>query len=159
MPTAAVGKEFDKWRRWLGRIYHDQLHGLLVSQHIFHQFGDCTKPHIGQYTAGELAEWMRQGYVAFAATAVRRMAEEPKSAWQSVSLVILLRDLAKHTDLLTRDRYRRLYRNSVVARFADRFFAEFTGSRKATTMPIHRINRDIRALKRVSGPVQSPPCQ
>jgi hypothetical protein len=82
------------------------------------------------------------------------MAEEPKSAWQSVSLVILLRDLAKHTDLLTRDRYRRLYRNSVVARFADRFFAEFTGSRKATTMPIHRINRDIRALKRVSGPVQ-----
>jgi hypothetical protein len=140
----------------LDRIYREQLHNLLVAQHIFHQFADCTKPHIGQYTAAELAEWMRQGYIAFAVTAIRRMVEEPKSnpKWKSLSLVILLRDLARHSSLLTIERYRQLFRKSVVARFADRWFADFTGNQKATTMPVRRINRDIRELKRVSEPVQ-----
>ena len=29
---------FSKWRQWLDRIYRDQLHDLLVSQDMFHQF-------------------------------------------------------------------------------------------------------------------------
>lgn len=173
---------FSKWCRWLDQIYRDQLHDLLVNQHIFHQFGECTKLYIGKYTAGELAHWMNQGYIAFAATAVRRMIEEPpptpverrcpkcghllplrkpKSRQQSLSLVVLLRDLANHTDLLTVERYRAMYRtlarrfgNSVARRFADRDFAIITRSRNATKMPSSRINRDIAALKRVAEPVR-----
>ena len=46
---------FDKWRKWLDQIYRNQLHDLLVSQHIFHQFNECTKPYIGTRTVVELA--------------------------------------------------------------------------------------------------------
>jgi len=139
-----------RWRAWLGRIETEQLQDLLINRHIFHQFRDCIERHLGSDRAADLASWMGQNYVAFAATAIRRMVEPPKASWKSISLIILLTDLAANDSLLTRERFRELYKNSVAKRVADRDFATITGSKAATNMSAARINRDIRALKAAS---------
>ena len=141
---------FAKWRRWLDRIENDQLRDLLINRHIFHQFRDCITPHVGSDRGATLASWVGQNYVAFATTAIRRMVEPPKESWKSISLVILLTDLAANDSLLTRQRFRGFYGNSVAQPFADRDFATITGSKAATRMSAPRINRDIRALQAAS---------
>ena len=136
-----------KWRRWLHRIENDQLQDLIINRHIFHQFRECIAPHVGRDRGTGLASWMAQNYVAFAATAIRRMVEPPKAPWKSISLIILLTELAANDSLLTRDRFRKMYKNSVDRRLADRHFATIAGSKTATHVSAARINRDICALK------------
>jgi hypothetical protein len=139
-----------KWRRWLHRIENDQLQDLLINRHIFHQFRDCIAPHTGSDRGADLASWMGQNYVAFAATAIRRMVEPPKTSWKSISLIILLMDLAANNSVLTRERFRCLYKHSVAERFVDRDFAKIAGSKSATLVSAARVKRDIHALKTAS---------
>jgi hypothetical protein len=136
-----------KWRRWLHRIEKDQLQDLLINRHLFQQFRACIAAHTGSDRGANLAWWMAQNYLAFAATAIRRTGEPPKANWKSVSLIILLTELAAHDSLLTRERFRGLYKNRVAKRFADRDFSKITGSKAATSMSEAKINRDIRSLK------------
>ena len=121
---------FHKWRKMLERVREEQLGGLLINRHIFRQFARCTAPYTETYRGGNLAVWMEQCYLVFATTAVRRMVEEspdpprkrkcPKcshefaapsnrSDQQSVSLVILLRDIEKHAFVFTRTWFRKRY--------------------------------------------------
>lgn len=111
---------FKKWHSWLKRIENDQLSDLLINRYIFRQFTGCTAPYVGKYNAAELAHWMEQCYIAFASTAIRRMLEEPArpptpvncpkcghtivkpKPQESVSLVILLRDIEQNASLFTR---------------------------------------------------------
>ena len=164
-----------KWRRWLGRIYHDQLSGLLIDQHTFKQFTTCIRPYEGTQKAADLAEFLNMGYVAVAATAIRRMVEEPQGSprekqcpeckhrftakaqerARSISMVILLRDLQKNSSLLTIERFRRMYqRASVPLRFADREFRKITGDKRAPSLSADRIKRDIEALQRAAKPIR-----
>lgn len=143
-----------KWRRWLTRIENDQLQDLLINRRIFHQFRDCIALHVGSDRGADLASWMCQNYVSFAASAIRRMAEPPKARWKSISLIVLLKDLTANDSLLTRDWFRGLYKNSTAKRFADRDFATITGSNAATKMSAGRINRDIDALKGASKKIE-----
>lgn len=169
---------FRKWHRWLTRIYEDQLQDLLINQHIFQQFLNCTKPYKGTHEAADLAQWMNQGYVTFAATAIRRMVEEPQTLPSSkkkqcpkckhvfpartgrarpgcsISMVVLLRDLQKNSNLLTIQRFRWMYRNSVALPFADGHFRKITRNKRATSLSSSRIGRDIRALKKAAAPIK-----
>lgn len=149
-PTAL----FNKWSRWLGRIENEQLRDLLINRHIFKQFQECTAPHVGTHQGAELAEWMVQNYIAFAATAIRRMIERPKKSWKSISLRILLEDMAANDTVLTRHRYRSLYKNPVASRFADRDFNTITRSKTASHLSATRIRRDIREIENACAPVE-----
>src|SRR5262245_8491069 len=113
---------FRKWRTWLERIEHEQLLDLLLNRRVFAQMNECAAPYVGTYKAADLNRWMTQNYVAFAATAIRRMMERSRNQWTSISLRILLDDMAANDSLLTRARYRRLYRGSVAEPLADRDF-------------------------------------
>ena len=53
--------------------------------------------------------WIVQSYTAFVATAIRRIVETPSKRWKSISLRILLEDMAKNDIELTRERFLRLY--------------------------------------------------
>jgi hypothetical protein len=166
---------FRKWRQWLDQIYRDQLHDLLVSQHIFRQFEECTAPYIGRGTANELVQWIDRNYLASATTAIRRIVEEPlpkpaerrcpkcgnplhlpnvKIRQQRLSLIVLLRDLANHADLLTIEHYRATSRGLVAIRFANRDFMRITKRQNATEMPVGQINRDIVALRQTAEQLQ-----
>ena len=145
---------FRKWRRWLDRILTEQLEPLLINQHIYRQLSDCLKRYEGTCKSAELAVWMQEGYVAFAATRIRCMIEEPHWKWKSVSLVILLRDLSQHHAKLTRERFRRMYQGKVRVGLADREFDGIAREKGATCISSTRIERDISAIKRVADPVR-----
>lgn len=149
---------YKKWGRWLKRIENDQLCDLLINRHIFHQLQECTTPYVGTHQGAEVSEWMVHSYIAFAATAIRRMIEPPRKQsnrkWQSISLVILLQDVAANDTVLTRQRYKSLYKNSVALRFADRDFNKIAGSEKASHVTADRIRRDIRKIETACAPVE-----
>lgn len=149
-----AAKLYRKWRRWLERIENDQLRDLLINRHIFHQLGECTAPYIGTYQGAELSEWMVQNYIAFAGTAIRRMIEKPNRSWRCVSLRILLEDMASNDTVLTRERYKNLYKNSVAAKFADRDFNRIARNQRATHVTAARIRRDIQQIETASAPVK-----
>ncbi len=155
---------FSKWRRWLDRIDSDQLLNLLINQQVFHQLQEAFHRQSDKYRGAELADWMVQGYVAFAATGIRRMMERPrkekkkkgekeKKSWTSISLVILMEDLKKHDTLLTRDRFSRMYRGKVCMSLAHRDFDSIVRRKGAKQMTASRIERDIAALRKVAKPV------
>ncbi|MEZ6073970.1 MAG: hypothetical protein R3C10_27740 [Pirellulales bacterium] len=145
---------YRKWNRWLKRIEREQLHDLLVNRHIFKQLQECTAPYAGKYHGVGLFDWMVQNYVAFASTAIRRITERPKVRWSSISLRILLEDLADNDSVLTRQRFKSLYRNSVALRFADRDFNGIARSQSASHITASRIRRDINAITRICAPVE-----
>ena len=146
---------FSKWRRWLDRIERDQLRDLLINRHIFNQFRDVISPHTGTYHGADLARWMAQNYVAFASTAIRRLVERPNRKWQSVSLVILLEELAANDTLLSRTRFRRFYKSEIAKMIVDRDFDSIARTKNSQLVSATRIRRDLRELKAITDPVKS----
>jgi hypothetical protein len=140
----------------LDRILAEQLEPLLISRHIYRQLSDSLKNYEGTDKSGELAVWMQEGCVAFAATRIRCMIEEPrrKSSWKSISVVILLEELKTNHAALTRERLRRMYRGRVRVAFADRDFDRIAREKGATCISSTRIERDIAAIKRAASPVK-----
>ena len=145
---------YKKWSGWLDRIAQEQLRDLLINRHIFKQLQECTAPHVGTHRGAELSEWMVQNYIAFAATTIRRMIERPSLRWKSISLRILLQDLAENDAVLTRQRYRSLYKNSIALPFADRDFNDIARNKKVSHVTASRIRRDIKEIEAVCDPVE-----
>jgi hypothetical protein len=150
---AGMPPEILKWRRWLKRIEQDQLQDLLLNQHLFHQFGEHIAHHVGSTEHAEFAEWIIEAHIAFAATAIRRVTEKPQSRWDSISLRILLEDMAKHDSLLTRERFEAMYRKPTTEKFAVRDFDRVAGKRGAPRVESGRILKDIHRLEVTCEPV------
>jgi hypothetical protein len=152
---------FAKWRKWLRRIKKEQLSDLLINRHIFRQFcestkpyaGESTKPYAGQSRGAELAAWMEQCYVAYATTTVRRMTEEPKKTWQSISLSIFLDDLLKNRQLVTRDYFCSRHGRSPSRRYADAEFSKIAGAGRPC-LSEQTIKQDKRSLKKACDKVR-----
>jgi hypothetical protein len=127
---------------------------LLINQHFFHQFRDhIASCHEGRTQHAEFAEWIVQIHTAFVATAVRRIVETPSKKWKSISLRILLEDMAKNDIELSRERFLILYRGSSARRFGDRDFNRITRERGTSRLTSNRITRDIKELERACAPV------
>jgi hypothetical protein len=168
---AAVKPQIRKWRRWLKRIEQDQLQDLLINQHFFHQFRDHITCQVGETEHAEFAEWIVQIHTAFVATAIRRIVEKPrpepklkphaeakptsqsKPKSKSISLRILLEDMAKNDIELTRERFLNHYRGSAARGFGDRDFNRITRKKGAPRLTASRISRDIKELERACKPV------
>jgi hypothetical protein len=156
-------KLFDKWARWL-EVIRRELVELVVQRQHFQELLAVTEPYRGRRTGAEAARWMAQGYYAYACLAVRRMTEAPKQNVPkkgdprlTISLVVLLEDLAANASELTRDRQRRMYKHhmravseSVAIGAADCAFDQAARTKGASEMPVSRIRRDIAALKRTA---------
>lgn len=145
---------YKKWSHWLERIENEQLRDLLINRYIFKHLQECTAPHVGTYKGADLSQWMVQNYIAFAATAIRRMIERPKKNWKSISLRILLEDLASNDTVLTRQRYKSLYKNSVALPFADRDFNKVARNKRTNHVTAARIRRDIKEIEVACTPVE-----
>jgi hypothetical protein len=138
-----------KWRRWLKRIEQEQLQDLLINQHFFNEFRAHYASHGHGADHAELAEWIVQAHIAFIATAIRRIMEKPNRSWNSISLRILLEDMAKNDTELTRERYLAMYRGASRERFGNRDFDQIVRRSGAKKMAAHRINRDLKELDHI----------
>ena len=147
------------WRRKLNRIYEEQLRDLIFGRQVFREAQKIWKPYHGTYQGGDLAQWMIQNYHAFAATAVRRIAEPPKKKppkkQRTLSLLILLEDLASDRKLLSREWYTRMYSPGLRKHgYADRDFSRIAGSESARFMPLRQIQGDIRRVREAARPLK-----
>jgi hypothetical protein len=150
---AAVTPLIRKWRHWLKRIEQEQLQDLLINQHFFRQFKEHTEHHAGSLEHAEFAEWIAQSHAAFVATTIRRIVERPNRTWKSISLRILLEDMASNDSELTRSRFLDLYRGTSLSRFGDQDFNKIVRKKGAAKVSSSRINRDIKELERACEPV------
>ena len=168
MPCVFLGTEImiRKWRRWIDRIFEEQLQPLLISRTVFLQVQEAKAPYVGKRVPGDLDWWMTQGFIAHAATTIRRMVEDlpkdhkkkplikqKKTGRQSLSLVILLRELEHHAqqgqdDLFTYQRFQRAYRKTHPRFLVKGDFHIVTKSKTATQLSTSQISRDIRELQR-----------
>ena len=150
---------YSVWRKKLERVYTDQLRDLIENRHIFAQANQVWKQYVGKRNGADLAHWMVQNYWAFAATAIRRIAEprprKPRNGQKTISLVILLEDLADNNKLLSREWYISQYRKGTIRdRFGNREFSSLAGSTSARYMPRRRIRSDIRHITRAARPMK-----
>ncbi len=148
------------WRKRLTRIFDEQLRDLVINRHIMRQANDVWKRHKGGNGGGRLAQWMVQNYLAFATTTIRRLSEpppeQPRKSQTSLSLVILLEDMAANHKLLSRRWYTGMYPKRIFNRDfrANRDFNNLCGNAKAQFMPERRIRVDIAAIKRAVRPIK-----
>lgn len=147
---------FRKWEHWLKRIDEEQLQDLLINHFCFEQFRKVIKLHKASCHRAVLAAWITQGQLAFICIAIRRMTEKQQERKghskkgdqrRIVSLRKLLDDLANHADLLTRERFKRLYSNPVSSKFADRDFDRIAGKGVGSLCKA-KIEEDIRDMER-----------
>jgi hypothetical protein len=131
---------------------------LLINRHVYRQLADGFAGRFREDDGHALFDWSQQVYIAFAATAIRRMAEKgwvtKSGKRKSVSLVGLLEDMGSSVDVLTRERFGRLYPRHVPSGLVDRDFEGIVRCRKKTEMPPGRIKRDIREIVRVCAPIR-----
>lgn len=159
---------FRKWDRWLKRI-KEELTELVIQQAHFRELQQVVAPYKGRVTGAEIARWMVQGYAAYACMGIRRLTESsskkppPKTGDPrlTISLVVLLEDLAANNFELTRSRQRKMYqramrhlRDGIGTRTADRVFEQVARSKTANVVSASRIKRDIKALKRAANPIK-----
>ncbi len=156
-------KLFAKWSRWLDQIKNELIE-LVVQQRHFHELQDTIAPHVGEDTGVELARWIAQAYYAYACLAVRRLVEGPKSNVPkkgdpklTISLVVLLEDLATNNSELIRARTRRLYLrhmrhlgDDVAIRAADRDFDQVARKKRGREISVSRIKRDIASIRKAA---------
>jgi hypothetical protein len=142
-----------RWRRWLRRIWEIQIAAMDDAQHLLIELDGCLERAARSDRSG-LAWEIQWGAIARLALAIRRAVEDERKGRRrkedkSLSLVILLRDLSKNTHLLTRDRFKGMWRNKALRdRFADRDFNEIVRSPRANNVTCAQIEKDIVTLKR-----------
>ncbi len=154
----ATTPKIKMWRRELDRIYQDQLGPLVINHHVFRQLRAVWQQH-GRLKRGvDLSQWMMDCYVAYVATAIRRITEpKPKRArktQRTLSLAILLENMSDDNALLTREWFVSLYsRKSPSRQFANRDFDRLAGTR-ARLVSKRSIQSDLAALRRVAAPIK-----
>ena len=151
---------FRKWEKWLDRLGREFVE-LMIQQRHFHELRALTEPYIGEDTGWELARSMAQGYLAFAVTAIRRIAEPAKNRpvpknQEIISIPILLEDLKVRGGIVTRKRQRERYKRAMKAlperiskSAADRAHNKVT--RGLSTLRPKVIETDLKSVKRAVG--------
>ena len=158
-------KLFEKWKKWLERVYDDQLFPLISSKHMFDQFAHCLK-HYDKSKCTKQSDnlfwWIRESYAAFVCSALRRMVDVSKvrkDQQHPISLVRVLQDIKCHADILTFEEFFRGYQGRPVVsedtKFARRDFARITRDKKATRLSVERIQKDIKQIKQATAEIKT----
>lgn len=143
---------YRKWRRWLSIIEKRQIDDLMVDRHVFEQFRIRILEDEIPWNKGVVSEWVLRCYLISSSVSIRNVIEVKRqnSKYKTVSLAILLEDLASHDAMLTRDRFQRRFAGSVARRFVDGYFAEIAGRQGAAVISRVKIHRDLSQLQRSS---------
>lgn len=156
---AISAKDLRRLQRALDRVYDDQLRDLIIYREVFRQVGQVWKAATNRSTALDLSNFLQHTYLVAATVGIRRVSEPtpkfPRKGQNTLSLVVLLEELAELNTEFTRDWYVAKYRNKGVrGRFASRDFSEIVGSATANHLPLRQINGDIAAIRRTVAPLK-----
>jgi len=116
---------FNVWNEWLTTIHAD-VQGLLINRHIFREVQQIIQTNPKIQLASSFYEWMGNVYATAAVIGVRRQMDTDKD---SISFARLLGEILGTPQILSRERYVRLYKGShIPEEKAHRDFDKFSGA-------------------------------
>jgi hypothetical protein len=154
--------DFDRWEDWqrkLTKIRLKQLRTIRINRTIFNQLRQAWLAQ-DQDELGDFAIWLRDAYVVFQGTWVRKMADSDS---RSYSFAVLLADIANNACHICRERLRAMYAQDYAAaddvrrRFmvdhADQVFDKNVGV-GAPAMTREMVEADLSAIRNAVAPVK-----
>lgn len=149
-----------KWRRWV-EVITRQVINLLVSQYVWQEIGKIIHANPKIQVGSEFYTWIKDNYVAQIGTTIRRLAEPQKKGKNykhTVSLYILLEDIAQNPDVISRSylakkRYSN-YPKHARAQCAQRDFAIFAEG-GATSVSVDKTRKDLKTLKNKTSRIET----
>lgn len=90
-----------RWRRWIKRICED-AEALVWDDHIFRYSMHAIEPARRVTADNVVYQWLQNCYMTQAAIGIRRLIDRDE---RSYSLLLLLDELCKHNELLSRDSF------------------------------------------------------
>lgn len=147
--TAAAPRSLrQKWRRWLKRIERDVL-DLIIAQHIYEGIRTIVASNADIQRPGDVYRWISRNYGTAMVVGIRRLTDR---RLDSLSLVRLLKDIADHSDAITRESHVCHYSKSGRRGAGDRWFDSFAGRGKRTlpkSIPRSHLRRVKLAAERI----------
>lgn len=113
--------KLQKWLRWLP-VIRGEIEELVVAKHVFKETQSVIARNPRLRQPSSFYEFFAKAYASHAVAGLRR---QIKIDIQSISFARLLEEMIATPSAFTRVYYVGLYRNSVVANYADRDFEKF----------------------------------
>ena len=113
-----------KWLRWLD-IIKVEIQDLVVAKYTFHEIQKMIAENPDIQKSNSFYRYFTSTYVSHTVIGLRR---QIKTDPQSISLALLLQEVANTPEVLSRKYYKSLYEGSTVEDLADKDFDKFSGT-------------------------------
>jgi len=134
-----------KWLRWLD-VIKSEIKDLVVSKHTFHEVQKMIAANPKIQVKNSFYRYITSTYVSHALIGVRR---QVKTDPQSISLALLLQELIKTPEVLSRKYYVGLYNGSTVEDLADKDFNRFA-TPGAAHINSSQVEEDLQQLRDIT---------
>lgn len=131
--------------QWLEHL-RDEVINLALDDHVFWRIQEIIETNQQLHVPSEFYGWLGRMYVSGMSMAIRRQVDDDS---RTDSFVRFLSRVKGSVGLLSRTRYRELYKSRELRYLADKAYNRLAG-RGVQYPVVARIDRDIRALKRLS---------
>lgn len=134
-----------KWLRWLD-VIKAEIQDLVVSKYIFHEVQKMIAENPKIQVNNSFYRYITSTYVSHAVIGLRR---QLKTDPQGISLALLLQELIKTPEVLSRKYYVGLHEGSTVEDLADEDFDRFA-SPGASHIDPAQVEKDLQRLRDVT---------
>ncbi len=141
-PSMDVERRYSTWVEWL-KVIEAEITQLALYRHVFRETAKIVENNARIHKPSVYFSWMRDAYITYATVGLRKQLDCDPNA---ISMWKLLDELARFPQLMTRERYKVLYKGSAVEMFADRDFDRFAGAGMPHLDP-SPVQTDLRNLE------------
>ena len=134
-----------KWLRWL-EVIKSEIQDLVVSKYTFHEVQKMIAENPTIQVGNSFYRYITSTYVSHTVIGLRR---QVKADPQSISLALLLQELIKTPEVLSRKYYLALYKGSTVKDLADKDFDRFA-AQGASHIDPSQVEKDLNRLRDIT---------
>ncbi|HXI11788.1 MAG TPA: hypothetical protein VNM92_03990 [Thermoanaerobaculia bacterium] len=134
----------ERLSKWIGTV-SDEVSDLLLHRHIFTTLQEliATNPELRQ-SKSHFFQWLTEGYVIPAASAVRRQAKVDKKA---ISLARVICELVRYPELVTFDYHASFYKQGIMDKlYARDTYAPFA-DQSGQHLSVDKLQADLAVLR------------
>ena len=144
-----MDQKLTKWIRWL-KVVRGDIEQLLIKRDIFWAVQEMIDSNSELHKPSSFYSFLGDTYIAYVAIGIRRQVKVDN---KSVSFARLLNEIETCPEILSREYYTGLYKDSLVEFLADRDFDIFCGRNRDHVSP-NKVGFDLRQLKQASSKIE-----
>ena len=120
-----MDQKFEKWQRWIDKIYEEEVVSLVEHQQIFRDIQDIIKANPNIQKPNAFYRFLEDTYGAYIVIGIRRQIKCDKD---SISLIRLLTEIKQNPCVMSRNRFVGLYQAGLQSVAMDIFDEHFSGN-------------------------------